>query len=324
MQQLAFGRSYYFREQARMLEALTSVLWDQWQQALGQDAPALAASTTREQLAHVETARLSAHATWETVDPVELLEQLRTLIEALAQAQGVAVQFKLPQRLTLLRADRVLLRQAMLNVIVYALDSACGGMVEVSSFVEGLTTGIRVLSAVPAAPQAVTPQRQGVGLDVCRRFMAAMGGALEVQGGAGARWEARLVWPTSAPRTLLVIDDNQDFADLFRRYLAGHNWQVIGAADGAAARQILAELVPTVITLDVMIPREDGWELLAGLRASERTRTTPIIVCSVLNEPRLARTLGATAYLPKPVTQPALLDALAPWGQAGASLGPAR
>src|SRR5687768_13024204 len=39
MQQLAFGRSYYFREQARILEALTSMLWDQRQQILDQTAP---------------------------------------------------------------------------------------------------------------------------------------------------------------------------------------------------------------------------------------------------------------------------------------------
>jgi CheY-like chemotaxis protein len=149
--------------------------------------------------------------------------------------------------------------------------------------------------------------------------MAAMGGALDQREQQHDQWSARLVWPVATPHTLLVIDDNQDFVDLFRRYLAGYNWQVIGAVDGVEARQALAEIAPTVIILDVMMPREDGWELLVALRAESLAGSTPIIISSVLNEPRLARTLGAADYLAKPVSQAALLHALAPWSQAGAS-----
>jgi CheY-like chemotaxis protein len=75
----------------------------------------------------------------------------------------------------------------------------------------------------------------------------------------------------------------------------------------------VAEIRPTVIILDVLLPQEDGWELLMSLRADDRTRDIPVIVCSVLREPQLARSLGASAHLPKPVTQGALLEALTPW-----------
>ncbi len=327
MKELALSRSHYFREQARMLDALTATLWDEWQQT-NQPPPAATSPDdgTREQMAQAAIERLSAHATWEAIDPVQVLEQLRPIVDSLARAQGVAVQFNLPQHLIVLHADRVLLRQALFNVMTYAVDVAVGGQVQISSFAEGHAAGISVLALAPATatPPADTPERQGIGLDVSRGFMAAMGGMLEVHAVAYGCWEARLVWPAAAARTLLVIDDNQDFADLFRRYLAGHNWQVVGAADGAQARRVLAEVAPTVIVLDVMMPREDGWELLVALRSNETTRDTPIIICSVLNEPRLAQTLGATGYLSKPVTQPALLRALAPWNQAGASPEPAR
>jgi Amt family ammonium transporter len=106
--------------------------------------------------------------------------------------------------------------------------------------------------------------------------------------------------------------------------LAATDWAVHGAVDGAEARQWLAEMRPTIIMLDVMMPREDGWEVLMALKAEATTRDIPIIVCSVLTEPQLATTLGAAAYLPKPVTQEALLQALAPWSRAGASQRPAR
>jgi CheY-like chemotaxis protein len=44
------------------------------------------------------------------------------------------------------------------------------------------------------------------------------------------------------------------------------------------------------------VPEEDGWELLRALRAVEATRSVTINVCSVLNEPQLARMLGAAEY----------------------------
>jgi len=330
MQQLALSRSYFFREQARMLEALTTILWEQWQQRppapAGDEADAKPSpeqpDLTREQLAEAETTRLSAQATWEPVDPVVVLQQLQPIVESLAQSQGKVVRSALPQQLVTLRADRVLLRQALVTAITFALDLAAGGLVELGSFAGRHEVGILVAVDQASETPPATAGRQGVGLEVCARLMEAMGGALKVERTAAGRWEARLCWPTLPSYTLLVVDDNQDFVDLFRRYLAGHSWRVVGAADGAHARQLLAEVDPTVIILDVMMPREDGWELLVALRASEATRTTPIIISSVLNEPRLAETLGASGYLVKPVTQQALLRALAPWSQAGPSRAP--
>jgi CheY-like chemotaxis protein len=326
MQQLALSRSYYFREQARMLEALTTMLWEQWQQRRPAappdpeqpDQPDL----TREQLAQVETTRLSAQATWEQVDPVAVMQQLQPIVESLARSQGKAVRWQLPQQLTTLRADRVLLRQALFTALTYALDVA--GQVLIGSFDEPREVGISILVDGASAEPPALAERQGVGLEVCARLMEAMGGALWVDRPAEGRWEARLAWPALATHTLLVVDDNQDFVDLFRRYLVGHGWRVLGAADGAQARQMLTQVDPTAIILDVMMPREDGWEMLVALRASEATRSTPIIICSVLNEPRLAETLGASGYLTKPVTQQALLRALAPWAQSGPSRAPAR
>ena len=54
----------------------------------------------------------------------------------------------------------------------------------------------------------------------------------------------------------------------------------------------------------------DGWKVLQTLKADSQTRSIPVIVCSVLAEEDLARTVGADAYLRKPVTQSSLLTAL--------------
>jgi CheY-like chemotaxis protein len=157
--------------------------------------------------------------------------------------------------------------------------------------------------------------RQGVGLEVCRRLIREMGGELIVDDRCAGEWSTRLIWGASRSRTLLVIDDNQEFADLFRRFLTVHHWDVIGAADGESAYAEISRKRPAVILLDVMMPRQDGWEFLMDIKSRDDMRDIPVIICSVLSEPQLAASLGADDYLTKPVTQQALLQALAPWGR---------
>jgi CheY-like chemotaxis protein len=322
MNQLALGKSQFFREQARVLETLTALLWER---RLAPASPAATASeAVREKLALSEVERLSTQATWEPVDVIQLLNELRAVIEPLAKLKKVALRFAALAPLTVSRGDRVMLRQVILSVITRALDLAQAGQVEVGRADTATETGIYILARAGCgdAPDA-DAQLENVGLDIGRQFMAEMGGMFQLTAPAPCAWEVRLTWPQASSPVLLVIDDNQDFVDLFRRYLAAGNWRVLGAADGAAARQIIAETRPTVIILDVMMPKEDGWEFLMSAKADAAFRDIPILICSVLNEPQLATTLGAVGYLPKPVTQPALLQALAPWTPTSASSEPA-
>ena len=59
------------------------------------------------------------------------------------------------------------------------------------------------------------------------------------------------------------------------------------------------------------MPRQDGWDVLQVLLNQPETRHIPILVCSVLRQKELALSMGATAFLEKPVTEQVLLAALA-------------
>jgi CheY-like chemotaxis protein len=320
MRRLALGRSQYFREQARVLRALTDRLWERYQEASGEPETGAGAGSSRESLIRLETERLSARATWETVDVADLLDDLRNVVEPLARTNGVSLRFLTSPGSMHINADRVMLRQAVLNLITCAVQAARGGGLEVGGFVRENEKGIRVAATgLVAGIERELPE-----LQVCYRLTSALGGTLLLGEESSDRWEACLVWPAAFQNLLLVVDDNEGFVDLFRRYLAGHTWQVVGASNGAEARRILAETRPAVIVLDVMMPKEDGWEFLMTLKRSPDTRAIPVIVCSVLNEPQLALALGAAAYLTKPVTRQALLEALAPWSLLAANQGPAR
>ncbi len=317
MDQLAVGKSQFFREQSRALKQVGQVLWERYRP----DGGSASEGASRTTLAHSEAERLLQSANWERVDLDRLIEELRPLVEPLAKVKQVTLRFLDFDGIRLPRADRVILRQAVLNIITFAMDFAAGGELRVQGFQSEHRLGISI-SAERIGGEV--SQRTGVGMEVVRRLIGEMGGEMVVEDGRSGEWAARLSWHRIQPRILLVVDDNQGFTDLFRRYLAVHHWDVVGAADGESAFAEIARKRPTVIILDVMMPRQDGWEVLMRLKAREESRTIPVIVCSVLSEPQLAASLGADAYLTKPVTQQALLQALTPWKGEESAPAPAR
>jgi CheY-like chemotaxis protein len=114
----------------------------------------------------------------------------------------------------------------------------------------------------------------------------------------------------SVDQAVLVVDDNPDLVHLFRRYVTGTKYHISHIGEGGRVIESIEDSVPDIIVLDVMLPDADGWQLLAHLREHWKTRTTPIIVCSVVKEQELALALGATMFLPKPVQRQQFLQAL--------------
>ncbi len=82
------------------------------------------------------------------------------------------------------------------------------------------------------------------------------------------------------------------------------------ARDGQEALDLFASVQPDAVLLDVMMRDVDGWQILQALKTDPYTQDIPVIVCSVLAEEALATTIGADAYLRKPVTQSSLVLAL--------------
>jgi len=321
MKRVALARAQYFHEQGRALEALIAVLWDRYRKLHDMDAVA-PDQEVREDLIRAETDRLHASTVQDAVRVGDLFEELASVVEPLARTQGVRVRMDSHTSLVIPQTSRVLLRQAILGAITCAFGFAGLQSIRVDTFEEERQLGILVLAELAAeAMSAEGLSNSAQEVSVCRQLIAAAEGSVELREGPGF-WEARMAWPVAEPCRLLVIDDNEGFVDLFRRYLDGYGWYVIGAVDGAAARALIAEARPTVILLDVLMPKEDGWELLMALKTDRTTADVPIIVCSVINQPRLATALGAAAYLPKPVAQRDLLRVLTPWQRPHALVPP--
>ncbi len=100
---------------------------------------------------------------------------------------------------------------------------------------------------------------------------------------------------------VLVVDDNDDLVHFYRRYTEDTRYMIHHVAHGQHLWQKIHEMPPDVIILDVMLPDIGGWDLLRQLRKDPSTKGVPIIICSVIHNAELAKTLGANLYLSKPV-----------------------
>jgi CheY-like chemotaxis protein len=147
-------------------------------------------------------------------------------------------------------------------------------------------------------------------MEAVRRLVELMDGQWDGIAASDEGFRCRFGLPAHDKRVILVIDDNEGIIRIFRGYLDGYDYQVAGATSGEDALQRARELEPTAITLDIMMPSQDGWEILQMLKDDPVTQGIPVIVCSVLEDPQLAQSLGAAAYLRKPVAQDDLLAAL--------------
>lgn len=182
----------------------------------------------------------------------------------------------------------------------------------------------------------------GLGLAIVRRLAAMLGGdvALESQLGKGSTFTVRLpveladparviesfmsalpmpTGPsTELPRyraaekpLVLVVDDDPEVIYILEKYLRDDGFEIAVARTGDAAIEQARALRPFAITLDIMLPGKDGWEVIQTLKDDPATADIPIIVVSMLDNRQLGYSLGAAEYLVKPVSRKVLLERLA-------------
>ena len=109
---------------------------------------------------------------------------------------------------------------------------------------------------------------------------------------------------------MLVIDDDSDARDLMRRFLAREGFDTLTAPDAAEGLRLARQFKPTLITLDVVMPRMDGWAVLKELKADPQLADIPVLMLSILDEQEKGFALGAADYLTKPFDRNRLRSAL--------------
>lgn len=113
-----------------------------------------------------------------------------------------------------------------------------------------------------------------------------------------------------ATATILVVDDEANNRLLFTAHLKKEGYTAVAAASGEEALRFVAEHLPDLVLLDVMMPGINGFEVATRLKSDERTGHIPIIMVTALEdqESRLsALKIGAEEFLTKPIARAELL-----------------
>ena len=159
----------------------------------------------------------------------------------------------------------------------------------------------------------------GLGLPISKKFAEMMGGevVLTSEEGVGS------VFTLSVPREcaeyneddvdsniinldaddnlVVLVDDDVAMHDLIKRTISKLNLTLIGATNSEKGMELIREVKPKLILLDVLMPGRDGWSLLKECKTDKELKEIPVIMISQLNQSNLAASLGANDYLTKPI-----------------------
>jgi len=109
---------------------------------------------------------------------------------------------------------------------------------------------------------------------------------------------------------ILIIDDDFHVGYLIKINLEAEGYEAVLALSGEEGLEKARASPPDLITLDVLMPEMDGFEVLGALKRDEALNLIPVIMISVVNEIRKKRgmEMGATDYILKPIDFDNLLD----------------
>ena len=170
----------------------------------------------------------------------------------------------------------------------------------------------------------------GLGLTITKHFCTMLGGDVSVTSVPGKGSTFTITLPDggkdeAAPRavsgatpaagdltgkSVLIVDDDPTVHDVLRATIAKEGYRLLHAYDGAQALELASAEKPDVITLDVMMPKLDGWNVLGKLKSDPALASIPVIMLTIVDERTMGYSLGASEYMTKPVDRNRLVELL--------------
>jgi signal transduction histidine kinase/CheY-like chemotaxis protein len=290
-------------------------------------------------LSKIEAGKMDLYL--EEVDLGALIAEVRAIVEPMVAENGNAMETVFPP-LGTFYTDRTKLKQSLLNLVSNAAKFTRNGRVrlevaladaEVCFAVSDTGIGMtgeqrsRLFQAFSQADASTRRQYggTGLGLAITRHFCDMLGGRITVEStpGQGSTFtiglprvgpakDAALTTPQGAEHTALVmiVDDDPDARDILAATVRRDGYRVLEAADGETALALAREWHPDVVTLDVLMPRMDGWAVMTALKSDPELAAIPVIIVTMLHDRGLAVSLGAAEFLTKPVDRARLAATL--------------
>jgi len=283
--------------------------------------------------------------TLDEIDIEKLIKSVMSTVIGLIKDKPVRLEEDIEKNLPAVKADSMRIRQILINLFSNATKFTEEGVIKVAAKREGNLVRISVIDSGPGiskedqtklfqafsqvdASATRATGGSGLGLSISQELVHMHGGeiGLESEVGKGSTFyftlpfhEIQEIAPEielseipdeSDSQAILAIDDDENVITLYERYLNTKGYQVIALTDPKKAVKRAKEINPYAITLDIMMPNYDGWQVLQDLKSNPDTQNFPILICSIVEDSEKGYALGATDYLLKPIIEDDLLSAL--------------
>jgi signal transduction histidine kinase/CheY-like chemotaxis protein len=279
------------------------------------------------------------------INMADLVNSAMSTAVGLVKDKSITLVTHIPDDLPVVRADSIRVRQVLINFLSNAAKFTDEGSISVEAsriispdgYPEILLTvtdsgpGIAETDQsklfLPFSQVDDSPTRKtggtGLGLSICRSLIEMHNGRiglLSSEVGKGSTFFFTLPLPVQEVKppdmvagdgnVILAIDDDPQVISLYERYLRPQGYLVVPHTNPRTAIEVARNLQPFAITLDIMMPEMDGWQVIKALKNDPATCDIPVIVCSILEEEEKGYNLGAADYLVKPFVSEDLLNAL--------------
>jgi PAS domain S-box-containing protein len=291
-------------------------------------------------LSRIEAGKMDL--TFDEVNISDLISSVMSTAAGLVKDKPIKLKSDIAEELPLVRADAMRIRQVLINFMSNAAKFTEEGEIVIKAVLEEPTNKqpVVMVSVSDTGPGISQEDQEklfqrfsqvdasltrkvggsGLGLSICHHLIQMHNGQIGVHStpGKGSTFyfsipvvQAKLQPDgTETERVILAIDDEPQITSLYERYLQPKGFQVVGLNDPAKAKERVKQLKPFAITLDIMMPGYDGWQILTELKSSPETRDIPVVVCSIVEDEEKGFSLGAADYLVKPILEEDLLASL--------------
>ncbi len=283
-------------------------------------------------LSKIEAGKMDLYL--ETFDLDALLKEVVATAEPLAGKKKNRLAYAAGALLGSVHSDSTRLRQILFNLLSNAAKFTENGTITVAAarvpaqgkdWVEFRVTDTGIGMTAEQQAKLFQPFTQadesttrkfggtGLGLSITKRFVEMMGGAVTVESApdAGSTFTVRVPLAAESPPaavvttpddgTVLVIEDDSAARQALVAALAKEGLKAVTAADGAEGLALSRAFKPGAVFLDVIMPKMDGWAVLAEMKKDPRLTDVPVILITGAEGKELGYTLGAAEYLSKPV-----------------------
>ena len=293
-------------------------------------------------LSKVEAGRMELRP--EEFSIAEVVSGVLNTIKPLAARKQIGVEVAIDSALTTLVADQGKVKQILYNLLSNAIKFTpekgqvgvriSGGRGEVCFAVWDTGIGIkpedqaRIFEEFHQVEGTAARQYEGTGLGLAlaKKFVELHAGRIWVESEPGKGSTFTFTMPLLEPSAgvekrlpeaegmggplVLVVEDDPKARELLRFSLSREGFRVEEARDGEEAVTKARALQPFLITLDILLPKKDGWEVLRDLKEDGVTQDIPVVIVSIVDERERGFSLGAADYIVKPFDREDLLRRL--------------